>query len=242
MDTSAWTLYNPNISVENTVKKYFGKYLYKIVVYAPAGRLIDSKGNIEQAFDHRIAISRNMSHNTWWGRQNKELERADIGFLNALKKIRHDHVPGIKLRVEEPRVQIYANSESALHQVIKEYFNPEHHDYIKSVHGPESSEAENSLNSGAILRKKDVGYAYKVVVRDGRYTAEVKKNILNYLSNLSPDVIKVPDSAVQMLSKTSGFIWNMYFYTNDPSILTFLNLIHPTLVSNYHELVVLDTK
>jgi hypothetical protein len=79
MDTSYWIQCNPKVSVEHTTKKYFGKYLYKLVLYAPAGRLIHSKGSMAQELQYR----RSFNHGGSWRYKNlsKDAENADIEFL-----------------------------------------------------------------------------------------------------------------------------------------------------------------
>ena len=242
MDTSFWIRSNPKITVEHTTKKYFGKYLYKIVVYCPAGRLVDSKESMDVALLHRREISKHINQSGWWGvRQNKDLDHANIEFLSILRGIRQDRTLGVKLRVEEPRIQIYAANEEDLIKLVSTYFQP-FKTCIESVAGPEDSVAEDFLNSGAIIRKSDNGYTHKVLIRDGRYTAETRETVLQYLDSLGPEIAQLPLSGYGMLNKNSSYIWNLYFYTNDPSVTTFLNLIHPGLVLNIHPLVVLSHK
>ena len=241
MDILFWTQCSPSITVEHTTKKYFGKYLYKIIVYAPAGRLIDSKGTMANELEHRISITRNINQPGWWGaRQNKDLENADVNFLEALREIRKNP-NGIKLRVEEPRVQIYAATEDELISLVFDNFGTFRR-YIETVTGPADAEAEAILNSGAIIRKTSTGYTHKVILRDGRYTPDIKLGLLNYLTSIGGDTVHIADSLIAMLTGRSGYIWNAYFYTNDPSVTMFLNLMHPNLVLNIHELVVLPHK
>lgn len=245
MDTSFWIQYNPKISVTHTTKKFFGKYLYKLVVYCPAGRLIDSKPNVlmADALAHRREVSKNVNHGGWWGyRYNKDLENADISFLNLIRDIRQNRTLGVKLRVEEPRIQIYAETDKQLHDLVNKHFDTAHSIYVESVSGPEDAVAESILNSGAIIRKTDLGYKYKVILRDGKYDTQIKESLLSYLNNLGPDDVKLSKTGFEMLQKSSSFIWNLYFFTNDPSVTTFLNLISPGIVSNIHELVVLEHK
>lgn len=245
MDTSFWIQCNPKITITHTAKKFFGKYLYKAVVYCPAGRLIDSKPNItmESALTHRLSVAKTINHGGWWGyRYNRDLESADLEFLTLMRDIRQNRTLGLKLRVEEPRIQIYAETDEQLQDLVNNYFNQNQKTFVESVAGPEDAEAEAVLNSGAIIRKSDSGYKYKVILRDGRYSNEVKDNLLQYLTNLGPEQVKVPRSGIQMLNKGTNFVWNLYIFTNDDSIITFLNLISPGIVSNMHELVVLGHK
>jgi hypothetical protein len=241
MDISAWTQYNPKIVQEHTTKKFFGRYLYRLVVFCPAGRAIDSKRDIANEIDHRHSVSANIGG--WWGqRMARNLDQADVGFLTRMRTLRHQRLTGTKMRVEEPRLQIYAESEQQLMTIVQTYFDPTDYQYIESISGPRDLAAENILNSGAIIRRRDVGYTHKVVIRDGKYSSDVKTSLLNYLVNLGGETVKVPTSCSHMLTKTSSYMWNAYFYTNDPSIVSFITLMHPGLVSNIHELVVASYK
>jgi hypothetical protein len=243
MDTSFWIQCNPKITVDHTTKKFYGKFLYKLVVYCPAGRLIDAKGSMPDALEHRRTVAKNINHGGWWGRRtNPDLENADVEFLTMLKEVRHDRGMGIKLRVEEPMIQIYADSESALQTFVNTHFSATQKQYVRSISGPIDSAAETVLNSGAIIRKENNGYQYKIILKDGRYTSEIKQNLLVYLENQGPEQVQLSSSARLMLSKSTGYVWNLYFYCNDVSVITFLNLISPGIVSNYHELVVLSNK
>lgn len=237
MDTSFWIQCNPKITVEHTTKKYFGRYLYKIVVYAPAGRLIDNKDPLDQALAHRKDVTKHINYGGYWGhRANKDLDRANLPLLEVLRDLRKN-ADNIKLRVEEPRIQIYAKTESELKDLISSHFQP-FTTNIESFAGPADVDAEIFLNSGAIIRKTNNGYSHKVILRDGRYTNDIKSSISQYLNGLGEDLVGVPASCQDMLVKSSGYIWNAYFYTNDPSVIMFLNLMHPGLVLNCHELVV----
>jgi hypothetical protein len=243
MDTSFWIQCNPKITVDHTTKKFYGKFLYKLVVYCPAGRLIDAKGSMPDALEHRRTVAKNINHGGWWGRRtNTDLENADVEFLTMLKDVRHDRGIGIKLRVEEPMIQVYADSESALQTFVNTHFLGNQKNYVRSISGPIDSVAEAVLNSGAIIRKENNGYRYKIILKDGRYTAEIKQNLLAYLENQGPEQVQISSSARVMLSKSTGYVWNLYFYSNDVNTITFLNLISPGIVSNYHELVVLSNK
>lgn len=238
MDILFWIQSNPKILIDHTTKKYFNKYLYKLVVYAPAGRLIDSKDEIAPALQHRKDVSKSINYGGYWGnRHNKDLDQANVEFLTVLRDIRRDDKLNVKLRVEEPRVQIYAETNEELVALFNSHLKP-FADLVEVYAGPASNKIADVLNTGAIIRKTDIGFSHKVILRDGRYTPELKRTLLTYLENLGPNTIKLPKSCCQMLSKSNGFIWNLYFYTNDPSILTFVTLMHPGIVSNIHELVV----
>jgi len=237
MDILFWIQSNPKIKIDYTTKKYFGKYLYKLVVYAPGGRLVDDTGELSEALEHRRHINRHISQSWWHARSNRELENANVEFLTVLRDIRHDKSIDIKLRVEEPRIQIYAKSNEDLIALYDSHLKP-FNDLIESYASPANEQSANLLNSGAIIRKTDIGYSHKVILRDGKYSPEIKRKILNYLETLGDETVRLPKSCYQMLAKSTSFVWNLYFYTNDPAITTFISLIEPRLVSNIHKIVV----
>jgi hypothetical protein len=192
---------------------------------------------MDEELEHRKSIYKHINQSGWWGhRHNRDLDSADIPLLETLRTIRKT-VTGVKLRVEEPRIQIYASNEEDLMQLVNDYLKPFSKN-IETISGPADEQAAEILNSGAIIRKTDNGYTHKVILRDGRYGSEIKETILNYLDGLHIENVGIPKSCREMFGKSSSYVWNCYFYTNDPSVTTFLNLMQPGIVSNCHELVV----
>ena len=247
MNIVFWTQLSPNIKVDHTLKKYYGKYLCKLVVYAPAGRLIESKDPIANGILTRQTLLRNVNYGgSWWAQhtdqQTRYLDDADAEFLEFLRTTRGDKLLNVKMRIEEPLIQIYTETEDDLQQLVLENFSKKWaRKYIESVSIPASDTAKTHLNSGAIIRKKDNGYRYKVMVKDGRYTAEIKESIRQYLNNVGIETVYLPKGFDDQLLKGS-FIWSAYFYVNDLGILSFLELINPGMITNFHELVVVPHK
>jgi hypothetical protein len=238
MDISFWTQCNPKIALEDTTKKFFGQYLYRMVVYAPASRLIRDKKPVAVCLEHAKNLTRNINAGYWGLRRDRNLNEADVDFLERLKSVAANKDLNVKLRAEEPYVQIYADSPERLEELVRNEFAAEHRRYVQSISRPADDKAADILNSGAILRKKDVGFRYKILIRDGKYPGEVKQNLLRYLTNLDSDIVKISKTGLETLNKSYSYVWNLYLYTNDADIVTFLNLLHPNIVLNIHELVV----
>ena len=243
MDISYWTQFKPKLTVEYTTKKYFNQYLYKLVVYAPYGRTINSKREIGEHVENRRVWDRDINRFGHWGLRNaKDLDNADIAFLETLRDVRNNNPDRLKFRIEEPEMQIYARDLLDLQCLVSNEFTLFHH-HLRSIHVPASDEAEKLLNSNVIIRKKDIGFKYKIVLRDGRYSVDTKKTILNYLNGLGKETVKIPKSCHIMLEASNhSHLWGCYFYSNDDTVLTFLNLIAPGKIANIHELVVVTTK
>lgn len=242
MDTSFWISCNPAVRVEYSFKKYFGKHLYRLVMYAPGGRQIDGIQDIGASITRRKAITGNMANNWWSSRRDHYLVAADVAFLTKLRELRNNRgALGIVFRLEEPRVQIYASSLDLLQDIVNTYFAG-FEKYVDGIAGPASVEAEAVLNNGGIIRKKDNGYKYKVVMRDGSYDVSTKQSVLNYLTNLGDETVHIPSGCRWQLSKSGSYIWNCYYFLNDISVNSFVHLICPTLISNSFELVVMPNK
>ena len=245
MDTSYWIQYNPKITIEYTTKKYFSRYLYRLGVYAPGAQSISANGSIESDIEVRRRLAKNINNYTgiWmYGKSYQDrLKDIDFDLLNILRQIKQDKSLNVKFRVEEPRLQIYAESEDTLKHIVNTHFVTDPL-YVESITGPKDIAAVNILNAGGIIRKTDLGYRYKVLLHDGRYSVETKTSVLNYLSNLGEDTVRVPAGPKRSLSSKSGFLWNCYYYTNDLGVNSFIHLIAPGAISNYHELFVMSNK
>lgn len=244
MDTSFWIQCNPKIAIEHTIKKYYGRFLHRLVISCPAGRLITESNDMLTALDTRKMMAKSVNHGGWWGyRNSKNLDNADPLFLENMRSLYTNEELDIMLRIEEPMIQIYALDEDTIKQIVVRYFAPGQFKYIKSVCSPEDERATEILNSGGIIRKSDIGFRYKVVLRDARMESHTKESLMRYLTNLDEETVRIPKNTIDMLSKQrSGYVWGMYFYTNDASVLPFINLISPGIVSNCHELHVLNDK
>lgn len=236
MDISYWNNLSSKIRHEETTKQFFGKFLWRMVIDAPQARVLLYKHpSLEEAIEHRQSINR--GYIAWTGNWRKIANNdvADVELLRTLQGIKAKYAAVIRTRIEEPSMQIYSHDEATL-KLIAEEFGLEHRDNIVSISGPTNSDVEEILLSGAILRRKETEYNHKVILRDGRYTREVKQQILHYLDGLG-DVVKLSSGSRTMLNKQYPSMWNVFFYTKDPKVTTFLSLIEPRIVSNIHPLV-----
>jgi len=239
MDSLFWKRLNPEIVYEPTRKQFFGKYCYKLVFKAYGSRCINENrfDSIEEAIQYRISNYRHHNYaGSWRGNHLNELNSVDYGLLNELRAIKSSHGGDIKMRIEEPWLQIYAQDEDTL-KVIASRFDDYSKKSIISVSTPESADYETQLKQDVIIVKKDNGFKYKIFFRDGNYGHDVKVSLYNYLLAIGAD-IRYPNSVEKQLTSTHGWIWGCYFYTVDSSITTALNLIQPGIIGKIHELVV----
>lgn len=240
MDLLFWKHLNPNIVHESTRKQFYGKFCYKLVLEAFAGRVINDEGSsVTDAINLRIQTARTLNYGGSW-RINpiSDLQKASESLLTELRSIKNGYDNRIKIRIEEPWLQIYASDEDTL-KAIANRFNANDRKHLISVSTPESTGHQALLEEGCIIVKKDNGYKYKVYLRDGNYSVDSKRNLLNYVMNLKPDV-KYSDSLVAQLTTNHPWIWGCYFYINDLQLITAISLISPGIVGKIHELKVAE--
>ena len=135
MDISYWTQFKPKLTVEYTTKKYFNQYLYKLVVYAPCGRTIDSKRDIADHVENRKIWDRDINRFGHWGlRTAKDLDNTDIAFLEVLRTVKNCNPDRLKFRIEEPEIQIYAKDKNsfAINQ-FRELIKTNYPEYLELV-------------------------------------------------------------------------------------------------------------
>jgi hypothetical protein len=241
MATSFWTQFNPNIKQRETVKRYFNRYLYKIVIDAPGARsILDDSASIEYSISKQMhELKRLLRFNEpYWERKIQQLNTADVDQLTRLRTLRQGN-PNLKFRVEEPRIQIYADTEQELTTLVG-YLKP-YRQTVTEIYAPKDNTVD-LLNGDAIIRRRSNGYRYRVNFRDTTIDPDIKANLLTYLDNLTSAEVLVPKNVHRMLTRPGKYIWSMYMYSNDLALNSFIELICPGIIAKNHELVVRPTK
>jgi hypothetical protein len=235
MDSLSWKNLAPNIEVLPTQKIFYKQYLYKLDLLAYGGQSINSKLSIEKSLEVRQASYRSINYGgSWASRMSLSLSLADFDWLGYLKQFKSAVTFDCKIRIEEPRIQIYSNNEQDLidfvNQLPKKYLV-----YIKTITRPNNDHERDILLSGKKLLKSTPEFNYKINFRDGKYDLDTKRNILNYLDSLG-DLVRIPDHARKELTKKYTNTWDIYIYTKDSSITTFLQLIEPRIIRTIIEM------
>lgn len=205
-------------------------------VYCPGGRSLDSN-DIKQSILNRQLSTKQFNYGGSWIRNNRYLNDADIDQLGVVKDIAL--LDGIKVRIEEPYVSFYADSEQDLKNLL-EMFEPRSRERLKTICVPKDQRHIELLKENKILKtSRRINYNFKVTLKDGRLNIDRKLNILNYLNSLG-DIVYLPPASIRMLENTYTGFWGVYYYTNDISINTFVSLIQPGIVANVHEIVIVE--
>ena len=239
MDTLYWKRLSESILIENTTKQFYSKYLYKMVLNAPGCKSI-SENDIASNLSYRTLHSRTVNYGgSWYGaRDTRFASEADLAWLELLKNLKLSN-PNIKVRCEEPKVQVYTVDETDLKQVIN--YIREYTKNILEVHGPKNDQARKLLEENKTIVAKQPKYQWKITFAEKRCDHALRKNILNYLQQLD-DLVKIPKSTEEQFTRPNDWIWGCYIYTNDLGVTDMLRLIYPGLIREVSEQVQLDNK
>lgn len=238
MDSLYWKQLNSKIISDPTRKQFFGRYLCKLVMNVPCARLVHQHQDIAVALEDRRKTHRHPNYGGSWrygAFHMQQLDNADAEQLEIVRSIKDDYKGTIRVRVEEPWVQFYADSEDDL-KVIATRFNSVCKERLMSVSVPASDDIATMLKSGDIIVSTDIGFEYKVYVRDGLYSHETKAQLLAYFDSLGNEV-QLSKGTRKQLEGPLGYIWGLFFYVKDPKTLTFVSLIHPSVIRKIHRLV-----
>ena len=244
----SWTNLNPNIEYCNTTKKFFGKFLYKVVVYLPGGNLIRNTKFADMQFllDERLSWHGRYYNygGSWTGysrnglppyiaKRRKSLESARTEQLEYWRDVVKENNVNFKFRVEEPDIAIYANDEAELYHLIENDPRP---NAVRQVFKPKNDNALEALDRGEIILKKETDYKYRVCFREGKFETYVIEAIYQLLTSQGDD-IKMTKSCRKNLEDKRYWFTSTYFYTKSPDIVTMINLVSPDIVSGIFKVV-----
>lgn len=235
MDSLDWTKLKKTVRVFDTRKRYFKKYFSNIKYYVPGGRIImsnDSNFDIEMALESRKQFSRNTNYGGSWRMRSDDWKDANVKQLTEFRDLYQSKK--MFFRIEEPNITIYSVDEKELYDLATGVLQDWRH-RIVSVTRPANQEHIDLLNQNAVLMKTDIGYRYKIVLRDGK--VDNRDALRDYLDGLEENV-KISRGVRRNLERNHNWLWGIWFYVNDPDLITMLNLIEPGIVANIHETVV----
>ena len=243
MATLSWTSLNPDVEYCDTNKKFFGKYLYKAVIWCPGGALTrNTKFNDMQfLLGERLSWhGRTYNYGGSWGglhhhtyTRRKSINDAKVEQLEYWRDTIKGNKSDFKFRVEEPYIAVYSNDESALYHMTSGDPRPR---AVKYFFRPNGSIALNALNRGEIILKRPIDYSYRICLREGKFDVDAVKAVHQLLLSQG-DSIKMTNSCKKNLENMRYWFTSTYFYSKDTNIVTLIDLISPNMVSGIFKLV-----
>ena len=237
MDTLFWTKLNPDIAFKKVTRRYYNQYYYKLEINAVCASFLRNPDQTLQTQAINMSHRRSQNFGGSWRVRNQQLPNADdLRFLALMGELIHKFNDRIKVRIEDPYMQIYAETESELLTFVSN-IDYEFHKNIKTIYGPGTVDEFDLLTKGYTIRAEPQEYGYRVSVKEGRYSRETKQQILGYLRNIG-DEAKLPRHFVENMDRSFDSVWNCYFYVKDPGVLTMLRLISPSFIGRVEEFCV----
>jgi hypothetical protein len=232
MDTSFWKQLHPDIQVQAAKQKLFGKYPYRLVLRCNGAAMLRYP---EISFDEQLLYRKRVNHGgSWRMKPTYQPTPLELNFLTLLKDIKLDlgeqNNEDIKIRIEETNIQFYAINEKLLQDLSGTLFaNDQYKEFLHSITVPKSAQDLDKIMQGYVLRKSSQ-YSCRINIRDGRYSQSIRQSLLNYVDGLGEDA-QVPTSVRRSLEKATGdYVWDAYFYCNDPNIQLMIQMINPRLI------------
>lgn len=241
MDISFWNKikggWKPDLEFKQTKKQFFGRYLWRLEVHAECSDLVNPvyKDMLGEVAKRKIRAQMRNYGGSWRYNQVDRYDKVDYVLLQTIRNIRDTYKDTVKVRCEDPWVQFYAETEDEI-KVIAQSLSKE--ECILAVTGPAPG-TEAILTGDKIIASKKILHRYKIMLRDGNYNRDAKSQILDLLE-AQGDAVKIPASLRHGLTRDYTGMWGTFFYANEESISTMLNLIHPGIVGKIHEVVHLD--
>lgn len=175
----------------------------------------------KQDFDEYIRLRRRQNQNRLsnWVVRSENL--ADAAQLVILNKVLGQFKGVVRTRLEADTISVFSENEETLVEFIRALKSP-----VEEVTRPSSPEAEEKLRNNTIF-SKTMRHNYRVEVTYGKYTPEIKKQILNYVRNYDGEITLSPSIAKNLETDRpiSG-----YFHCEDTDVLLFLKMIAPSFV------------
>jgi hypothetical protein len=172
---------------------------------------------------------------SWRKKTSSRPGSSELALLVNLKDYRAESMQSgsdeIKMRIEEPMIQVYAKDISLLEEFSRSVFAgiPGIAGFLESITVPRNTQDLALLEQGYVLRSHS-DFPYRINLRDGKYSQSTRSNLLKYLDALTIDV-SIHKNTRDQLEKTRGdFIWGGYFYCIDEDIKLMVSMIDPRLI------------
>lgn len=234
MDTLFWKQLHPDIKVQHSKQMLYGKYPCRLVIRCNGSSMLRYP---ETPFADQMEWNQRVVNygGSWRRSMTTRPSAKDLQLLVNLKTYRADLAEQdsaqIKIRIEDPMVQIYATDTALLEEFARQVFAgiPDVADFLESITIPKDTHDLALLEQGYVLRSHS-DFLFKINLRDGKYSQSTRSNLLQYLDALAPDV-SIPKNTRDQLEKVRGdFIWGGYFYAMDEDIKLMIGMINPKLI------------
>lgn len=229
MDISFWTTLNPTLQFANTKSLFYRKYLYKLQLFIPGYR------------SHKYYNIR--TGNSWLGSYSKLYPNSALSWsrreLESLYKCIDEY--DSKIRIEHSYISLYSENLSELENLASKVKKIGCEKALHKLFYPINNKIAEEIAQGKIYVKKiNPEYNFKVVINGNTSNEEILNKrvaLYNYIHNLGDQVVFSPGFRKNMLRQDRWWSNSTYFYCKEESIIVFLKLMAPELITGIYSLV-----
>lgn len=242
---SQWNKFVLSENILDTTKMFFEKYHYRAEMNVSGASHIRTaisryqsyskfKSHIDIIKESAQSRYRDQNVGSWYKKTLQHQIDMNAFQLWEIAKACEQHKGNIRTRAEKGKFAIYTETEVQLIDIImsaKKYIVP----HLTTIHRPANDKAKLRLEDKVIFVNKPK-HNFKVLVKEHSCPNDTKKQILAYLNNFNNDVT-LPFSLERSLKdEKHNWMRGHYYYVNDLSMLTFLQMISPKFVNKIFKL------
>ena len=237
MDLSRWYNINPTIKIVETTKKFYSKYLYKIVYELPGVSLLPYTRN-EEHFLYKISTYESRRWSNYRPSTAGHLLSTETAVKLLLLYKVYSESSDLRFRTEGHNISIFSNDLESLYEIATVNLSGCSGN-ITTVSMPLSQHSHDVLEQDYIIVRTPTDYLYRVNLKNGWSNKTDIVNLANYLEGVK-DEVKVPRCFLADLKKHNKYLTGRYFYVRDPKLIDMLVLIAPLLILSIQQLKVIQ--
>ena len=222
MDTSRWYNLNDYIKIVGTQRKFYRRYLHKLV-YTVYGAWALSGSETIDALRGKLSRSRH------------QLDLRTIELVTPFFDLYTAKDSRLRFIAERSTLSVFCDDIDYLFELAQDKLSPHKPEILSTVLDQDSQEL---LDKGMILVKTPTEHCWRINIRSGFYrNLAERQGLAQYLKNLG-DEVKVTKNILQRLGSNDKYLYGGYFHVKDPRVVDMIRLITPDLVQSVDQLVV----
>jgi hypothetical protein len=231
---SRWNKYVEDKNIFDTTKMFYSKYPYKAEIKVSGAWMLHnrpSKPTLE--YYQKIIKERQEKYkksgamtapDSWFNLRQREIMDVEAPQIYAIAKMRKES-NDIRFRVEGSMLYVYTFTADTLEKAIDTL---ELGKIVKDIWRPPVGMPELDPT---IIYSKYPKHKFKVTMREGKYSAQVKSQISSYLKSFPLGVSMSPNLRTKLEGDKDSYM-SGYYFIDDEQILPFLRMISPNFVKN----------
>lgn len=223
MDLSQWRSKHPNVKISPTKRKFYNRYLHKLV-YQFYGANILSGNTSEESLIHRIDV------------RNRSSRVVNTAIVKDFYQLYTNENKNYRIRVEGNTLAIFAPTLEILLEISEKYSH--HKNLLTEVTTVLDDSLLPLIEQNYCILHRHINYSHRINFKSGwMRNYNDRRSLANYLQQLG-DEIRCSNNLIHTLKTGAKYFQGGYFYARDPNIASMIALIVPTLVKSIQQVVI----